>query len=62
MAFDIGDVDLRVRTVEDRIGPDQLEDIVREVMRRLSAAEGKRAEHDRDVAVWRSVREAGGGS
>ncbi len=64
MAFDIGEVGLEVRTVDDRtlLSPDVLDVVVREVINRLNAQTGSRERHDRDVSMWGSVRDGGVGT
>lgn len=57
MAFDIGDVDLQVRTVDDITRASDVEAIVQEVLRRLASRASDAERHDRDVRMWNSVRE-----
>lgn len=59
MAFDIGQVDLQVRAVDDRtlLSPDVMEVVVREVLARLDARSGSQQRHHDDVKVWGSVRD-----
>ena len=61
MAFDIGQVDLTVRTFDDRsvLSPDVMELVVREVLARLDAGRGGAERHASDTGVWGSVRDGG---
>lgn len=62
MALDVGEVDLRVQTFDDRsvLSPEVLEVVVREVVARIDARHAARQRHGDDVRVWGSVREGGG--
>jgi hypothetical protein len=63
MSFDIGQVDLQVRAVDDRtlLSPDVMEVVVREVLARLEAQAGTRQRQREDVQVWGSVRDGADG-
>jgi hypothetical protein len=59
MAFEIADVDLKVKTVDDRtlLSPDVMEVVVREVIARLDARSSDMARQRDEKQLWGSVRD-----
>lgn len=59
MAFEIGEVELQARSVDDRtlLSPDVMEVVVREVIARLDSQAGQRQRHHDEVQLWGSVRD-----